>query len=115
MVNSPETVRAPAKDEALVVVERSEPTVSCEPVAIKAEPSALDVMMELLAKYVEPVPPFAMVLEKEPPPTHVPAIEKQPVFTLMPPTDENVVVAGSKLTTLLIEKSDLGVDVAMPM
>ena len=51
-------LNSPAKEEVLVVVERSEPTVSCVPVAIRAEPSDDEVMMELLAKEVELVPPF---------------------------------------------------------
>ena len=42
--------REPRKNELAVVVAIKLPTVSCVPVAIKAEPSALDVMMELLAK-----------------------------------------------------------------
>ena len=106
--------KLPVKKELAVVVAIKLPTVSCVPVAIRAEPSELDVIMELLAKYVEPVPPFAMVLEKEPPPTHVPAMEKQPDLTLTPPVDEKLVVAGSKLTTLLMAKREPGEVEEMP-
>ena len=60
MVNRPETVRAPANDEALVVVESNDPTVSCDVVAMRADPSALEVMMEFGANDVEFVPPFAI-------------------------------------------------------
>ena len=45
---------------------------------------------------------------------HVPLIEKQPFFKLIPPVDENDVVAESKLTTLLIEKIDPGVVLPIP-
>ena len=73
----------PAKEELLVVVESREPTVSCDVVAIKAEPSAFDVMMELGAKEVEPVPPFAIVFVKEElVERQVPLIAKQPVEML---------------------------------
>ena len=59
LVNSPETVRAPAKEDELVVVERSEPTVSWEPVAMSVVPSESETMMEFRGKTVELVPPFA--------------------------------------------------------
>ena len=81
---------------------------------MRAVPSAFDVMMEFEAKYVEPVPPLPMVLEKDPPPTQVPAMEKQPVFTFIPPTLENVVVAGSKLTTPFTAKREPGEVEEMP-
>ncbi len=69
-----EIIISPAKFELFVVVESIEPTVSCEPVAIRAEPSKLDVIIELGAKEVDPVPPLAMVLLNDPPPIQVPAI-----------------------------------------
>ena len=59
LVNSPETVRAPAKEEALVVVDRREPTVNCEVVAMSVVPSESETMMEFGAKVVELVPPLA--------------------------------------------------------
>ena len=74
--------RLPVKKDEEVEVDKSDPTVSCDVVAIRAEPSALDVMMELLAKAVLPVPPLAMVLENEPDPIQFPPIEKQPVVIL---------------------------------
>ncbi len=40
-----------------VVVEMSEPTVSCDDVAMRAVPAALDVMMEFGENDVAPVPP----------------------------------------------------------
>ena len=51
---------SPAKDEVLVVVERSEPTVSCVPVAIRAVPFELETMIEFGENVVAPVPPFAI-------------------------------------------------------
>ncbi len=50
----------------------------------------------------------------EPDVRQVPEIEKQPRAKLIPPIDENVVVAGSKLTTLLMEKIDPGVVLEIP-
>ena len=50
--------RAPVKNDGVVVVEMSEPTVNCEVVAIRAEPFELEVMMEFGAKEMEPVPPL---------------------------------------------------------
>ena len=49
--------RLPVKNDEEVEVEMSEPTVSCDVVATSPVPSAFDVMMELLAKAVLPVPP----------------------------------------------------------
>ena len=57
---SPETVRAPANDEALVVVAIKLPTVSCVPVAMRAVPAELETTMEFGEKEVEPVPPFVV-------------------------------------------------------
>ena len=51
-------LNSPAKEDELVVVERSEPTESCEPVAIKVVPRESETMMEFGAKEVELVPPF---------------------------------------------------------
>ena len=56
--------RLPVKKELEVEVEISDPTVSCDVVAMIAVPPEFDVMMELLAKAVLPVPPLAMVLLK---------------------------------------------------
>ena len=53
--------RSPAKEDVLVVVERSDPTVNCDVVEMRAEPSELEVMIELAAKDVEFVPPLATV------------------------------------------------------
>ena len=76
--------------EASVEVDRSDPTVSCDVVAMSEVPSEFEVMMELLAKAVLPVPPFAMVLEKDPLPTQVLLIAKHP-FVMLKPTVEVVV------------------------
>ena len=51
-------LNSPAKEELLVVVERSEPTVSCVPVAMRVLPAESEVMMEFGAKEVELVPPL---------------------------------------------------------
>ena len=67
-----------------VDVESSDPTVSCDVVAMRAEPSEFETMMELAAKAVLPVPPLAMVLEKEPAPTQVLFIAKHPLLMLNP-------------------------------
>ena len=48
----------PKKNDVLVVVEIKLPTVSCDVVAMRAEPSKFDVMMEFGEKEVEFVPPF---------------------------------------------------------
>ena len=120
-------LNSPAKDEGLVVVARSEPTVSCVPVAMSVVPRESETTMEFAAKEAELVPPLPtgrvpvtpVVRETWPPRVfrakQLPAMEKQPDFTLTPPIDEKLVVAGSKLTTLLMEKREPGVDVAMPM
>ena len=50
---------APVKNEFDVEVEISEPTVSCDVVAISGKPSDDDVMIEFGAKEVEFVPPLA--------------------------------------------------------
>ena len=94
--------------------------------AIKVVPSESETMMEFPAKAVELVPPFAtgnvpltpVVKETWPPRVfrakHVPAIEKQPDLTLTPPVEEKLVVAGSKLTTLLMAKREPGEVEEMP-
>ena len=61
----------PAKEDVLVDVERSDPTVNCDVVATRAEPSEFEVMMELAAKAVLPVPPLEILLVKDPFPIHV--------------------------------------------
>jgi hypothetical protein len=55
------TPNAPVKKELAVPVAIKLPTVSCVPVAMSDSPSADDVMMELFAKNVLPVPPLATV------------------------------------------------------
>ena len=47
----------------LVVVEISEPTVSCDEVAMRAVPAALLVIIEFGAKDVDPVPPYSTPIE----------------------------------------------------
>ena len=47
----------------LVVVEISEPTVSCDDVAMRAVPAELEVMMEFGAKDVDPVPPYSTPID----------------------------------------------------
>ena len=42
-----------------------DPTVNCEPVAMRAEPDELETMIEFGANEVAPVPPEAMVLVNE--------------------------------------------------
>ena len=94
--------------------------------AIKVVPSESETMMEFAAKEVELVPPLLIgnvpvtpvVKETWPPRVfrakHVPATEKQPDLTLIPPVDEKVEVAGSKLTTLLMAKREPGEVEEMP-
>ena len=50
--------RDPRKYELVVVVAIKFPTVSCEVVAVKAVPAALETMIEFGEKEVAPVPPF---------------------------------------------------------
>ena len=50
----------PLKNELAVVVEISDPTVSCEVVATRAVPAEFDVIIEFAAKAVAFVPPFAI-------------------------------------------------------
>jgi len=90
-------------------------------------PSDADVMIEFGENVVAPVPPFTTgrvpvtcVVKLTCPPRfesdrQFETIEKQPLAKLIPPVDEKVVVAGSKFTTLLIEKSDPGVVEEIPM
>ena len=52
--------REPRKNDVFVVVEISEPTVSCDVVAMRAVPFAFDVMIEFGANCVAPVPPFGI-------------------------------------------------------
>jgi hypothetical protein len=60
---------------------------------MSAVPFELDTMMELGEKYVEPVPPFAIVFVKDPLPTQVPFTAKHPLVILNPfiPVEEAVV------------------------
>ena len=83
--------------EASVDVDRSDPTVSCDVVAMKAEPSAFDVMMELLAKLVLPVAPLDMVLEKDPAPIQVLETAKHPVVMLKPTVAVEVPLAPPRM------------------
>ena len=53
------TPSCPLNQEMLVEVEMSEPTVSCEVVAMMPLPVEFDVKMELAGNEVTPVPPFA--------------------------------------------------------
>ena len=46
-----------------VEVESNDPTVSCVPVAMRAVPFALDVMIEFAANDVAPVPPYMIPIE----------------------------------------------------
>ena len=48
---------APAKVDVAVVVDRSEPTVNCDVVAMSESPSDADVMIELFGYEVTFVPP----------------------------------------------------------
>ena len=80
-----------------VDVAKSDPTVSCDVVAMRAEPSELDVTMELLAKAVLPVPPLAIVLEKEPAPTQALLTAKHPVVMLKPTLDVVVPLAPPRM------------------
>src|SRR3990167_6782157 len=52
------TPTAPTKVEADEVVDRSEPTVNWDVVAMSDSPSADEVMMELVENLVTPVPPY---------------------------------------------------------
>src|SRR3989344_3770926 len=52
------TQTAPTKGEADEVVDRSEPTVNWDVVAMSDRPSADEVMMELVENLVTPVPPY---------------------------------------------------------
>jgi hypothetical protein len=83
---------------------------------MSAVPAEFETMIEFGAKDVEPVPPFAMVLENDPPPTHVPAIAKHPPVRLIPPVDENVEVAVEKLIPFVFptESSEPGEVVPIP-
>ena len=75
---------SPAKDEVLVVVERSEPTVSWVPVAMRAVPRELETMIELGEKEEEFVPPLATgsipdtCVVRETVPPKLPSVKHEP-------------------------------------
>ena len=93
---------------------------------MSAVPAELDTMIEFPENDEEFVPPLAIgstpdtpdVRETVPPRVesdrHDPEIEKHPRAKFTPPVELNVVVAGSKLTTLLIAKIEPGVVEEIP-